>query len=34
MGYLLMNRMVQLFEDYMMDKGYDVLSLFRQIDRD
>jgi hypothetical protein len=25
--------MVKLFEDYMMDKGYDVFSLFRAIDQ-
>lgn len=29
-----MNRMVLLFEDYMMDKGYDALALFRKIDSD
>ena len=31
---MLMNRMINVLEDYMMNKKYDVLSLFREIDLD
>ena len=32
LAYSLMNRMVNLFEDYMMDTGYDVFTLFGSMD--